>query len=119
MVERIGDMRVHRWGMCRVGAAMALLLLLSAAGRVHAQTPTAGLPSPCTAPLPALQAPPSGAVQIDGGFAIPPTLMSSLDDAQAQFDLPPPNVGYQLASDSLSLDDLQAIANSVQSYATP
>src|SRR5579875_1436726 len=72
-------------------AALALtgLLLAAAGSAVHAQIPTSGLPSPCTAgPPPNVQAPAAGAYPVDGGFAIIPAQLSSLDDAAAQYDFP-------------------------------
>lgn len=83
-------LRMNRFAhLASLAAVLALgVLAMAVIRQVSAQTPVSGQPSPCTGMLPTVQAPASGAIPEPGGYAIPPTLLGSLDNAQSAYDSP-------------------------------
>ena len=71
-----------------LSALASLVIAVSPAQRVAAQTPTPGFPSICFAAFFAVQAPSGGAAERPESSAVLPVGLSSLDEAQADYDFP-------------------------------
>jgi hypothetical protein len=80
-------MDANRRRPCFAALAAGLLLLAAPSRPSSAQTPSGPGHSPCTSGTPTVQAPAPGGFQVAGGFAFPPTLLDSLADAAAQYDM--------------------------------